>query len=524
MAVRRSWVACAFVVSLVGCPTEPAGSGGGRATTPPAPYTSLADRPATAPVATSAPPPPAPAPTPPADDLPGWVGLVYGAGRGPMTPGGAAILVKNVVPGSPAAEAGLQPGEGITRVEGREAPGPDYLQGVLDARRPGDAVRLQVVTLDGARRDVTVEVVPFDTTVLLPRALAKGAALLAGRQRDGGWTRKGSEELGVDVPLTALCVRALVELPEPVRAAQAAAIDTGVALLLAHRSEEGAIVGAPDRAHYRTYATTLTLQALARRGGHEADVAALQRWLVAAQLDDDDDISDYDFGRFGAWNYFDHNRPATIRADVSATAYAAQALALSGLDPRSRTAAQALTFLERAQNLPRPEAAEEEQPLLDGGFAFGPRDSKAGRQVFSSGRIVFRSYGSATADGLRALLWLGVARDDPRVEAALAWLGARFSTRVNPGFPSDGDGLMERGIYFYYLDALTDALSRAGRDALAGPGGEPVRWRDEVARRLVSLQRPDGSWAGDSAVMHEDDPAQATAFALLALSRCGGGP
>lgn len=516
--MRRRWIesvvaAGVSVLVLAGCPPEPARG----PSSPPAP-------------APAPPPPPPPTPTPepeaPAPPAPSWIGLVYGGTRTPG-PGGASIVVRNVVPGSPAQEAGLSPGEGITFVEGREAPGPDYLQGVLDQKRPGDTLALQVVGADGVRRDVSVAVIGFEVDALGPRAIAKGGGYLASRLQGGGWVRKGSEELGVDVALSALCARALVALPAEARQAHVAVIDSALGTLLAHRTPEGGIVGAEGRMHYRTYATTLTLQALALLAdpARKADTEALRAFLVKVQLDDDDGITEYDFARYGAWNYFDHNRLATIRADVSATAYAAQALALAGLEPGSATAKKALGFLERAQNLPKPETSAEEQALLDGGFAFGPRDSKAGRRVFSSGRIVFRSYGSATSDGLRALLWLGVAKDDPRVKAAVAWLARNFTLRVNPGFPAEGDGILERGIFYYYLDALTDALTRAGVDTLPGAAGQPpIRWRYEVARRLVSLQRPDGSWAGDIAVMNEDDPAQATSFALLSLVRCVGGP
>lgn len=502
-------------LALAGCPPEPAGPKNPQ----PAPPTPAPAPPTPGPEA----PPPAP-PEPPAPQA-SWIGLVYGGTREPG-PGGAGIIVRNVVPASPAQEAGLSPGEGIVLVEGREAPGPDYLQGVLDQKRPGDTLGLQVVGADGARRDVTIKVIGFDTKVLGARAIAKGGGFVAARLRGGGWVRKGSEELGVDVALSALCTRALAALPAEARQGHAAVIDSAVGTLLAHKTPEGGIVGAPDRVHHRTYATTLTLQALAVLAdpARKADVEALRAFLVKVQLDDDDGITDYDFARYGAWNYFDHNRPATIRADVSATAYAAQALARAGLALDSATVTKALGFLERAQNLPKEGLPAEELALLDGGFAFGPRDSKAGRRVFSSGRIVFRSYGSATADGLRALLWFGVGKDDPRVKAALGWLARNFTLRVNPGFPAEGDGVLERGIFYYYLDALTDALARSGADTLSVSEGQPpIRWRDEVARRLVSLQRPDGSWAGDVAVMNEDDPAQATSFALLALTRCVGG-
>lgn len=504
----RRWSLLALL-ALLGCPPET--SKPSTASPTPSPPVTLA------PVESAS-----PAAAPPVGEAPRtpWVGLVYGL-RGM---GSSEILVKNVVPGSPAAEAGVVPGDVIVAVDRADARVPEDVQRALERKQVGDDLIVGLLAPDGKGREATLRVIGFDRGALAMKAMTTGAKHLAGRMVDGGWPRKGSEGFGVDVALSALCLKALVELPEPIREGHVAAIDSAVEQVLRHQSPEGAIVGAADRQHYRTYATALTLQALTRLGpAHAERVQVMRDFLVRAQLDDEEGFSDYDFPFFGAWNYYDQNRRATIRADVSGTAYAAEAISRAGVAPVSTTARSALLFLRRAQNLPLPGVSEEEAALLDGGFSFAPRDSKAGRVVLGADRIVYRSYGSATADGLRALLALGVPRDDERVQAALGWLGRNFSLRANPGFPQGNDGVLERGIYFYWLDGLTDALGKAGVEALTAKDGKPVRWRDEVARRLISLQRPDGSWEGEVAVMNEDDPAQATAFALLCLARCVGG-
>jgi S1-C subfamily serine protease len=79
-------------------------------------------------------------------------------------------LVQDVEPGSPADEAGIEPGrsqvsvEGqriaaggdlITAVDGREVSGMDDVVAAVNAKRPGDELRLELLR-DGERREVTV--------------------------------------------------------------------------------------------------------------------------------------------------------------------------------------------------------------------------------------------------------------------------------------------------------------------------------------------------------------------------------
>ena len=45
-------------------------------------------------------------------------------------------------------------------------------------------------------------------------------------------------------------------------------------------------------------------------------------------------------------------------------------------------------------------------------------------------------------------------------------------------------------------------------------------WRAELAAKLVSLQRADGSWANANNRFWEADPVLCTSFALLVLELC----
>ena len=68
---------------------------------------------------------------------------------------GDARIVE-VVAGSPAAEAGLRTGDVVTQADGRRVESGDQLRGAIDAKRPGDQMRL-TITRGGDERQVTVE-------------------------------------------------------------------------------------------------------------------------------------------------------------------------------------------------------------------------------------------------------------------------------------------------------------------------------------------------------------------------------
>jgi len=71
-----------------------------------------------------------------------------------------------------------------------------------------------------------------------------------------------------------------------------------------------------------------------------------------------------------------------------------------------------------------------------------------------------------------------------------------------------------QGLYYFY-DILARALSAARVDKVGGH-----EWKKELAAKLVSLQRPDGSWVNENNRFWEGDPVLCTSFALLVLEIC----
>jgi squalene-hopene/tetraprenyl-beta-curcumene cyclase len=172
----------------------------------------------------------------------------------------------------------------------------------------------------------------------------------------------------------------------------------------------------------------------------------------------------------------------------------------------------AIHFLQNCQNLP----SHNSQPWVSGdtankgGFIYYPGNSMAGGVTNSTtGRVALRSYGSASYAGLLTYVYADLKRDDARVTAVMDWLRANYTLDENPGMGPQG--------LYYYLHLLTKGLSAAQVDELETKDGKKIKWRHEVALRLMNLQKPDGSWINDNARWWEKETALTTSYSLLSL-------
>ena len=172
--------------------------------------------------------------------------------------------------------------------------------------------------------------------------------------------------------------------------------------------------------------------------------------------------------------------------------------------------AAARQFLAQVQNLPgvNTNAYASDREEDRGGFSYSPG---AGASVTNEeGKVMLRSYGSMTYAGLLALIYAEVDADDARVKSARDWTIRHWSLEENPGMGQEG--------LYYFFNVLTKSLRAAGDDVLTLADGRTITWREEVARKLVELQRPDGSWVNDNNRWWEADPNLVTAYTLLALA------
>jgi hypothetical protein len=202
--------------------------------------------------------------------------------------------------------------------------------------------------------------------------------------------------------------------------------------------------------------------------------------------------------------------PDMLAPNLSATLLGLQALCAVG---RTEDANSARRFVDSCQNF----ATSSGDALDKGGFFFAPGDSvrnKAGAVTCVDAER-YRSYGSATCDGLLALALCGAEAGDPRWSAARGWLQAHAAGAVHSGAWAADRADERESLVFYHAQAFSAAL------AAISSGGSNKEWaqsqRSALQGDLLGSQRADGSWRGRCPDSFEDDPIVATAFAIRAL-------
>src|SRR5262249_20896450 len=223
-----------------------------------------------------------------------------------------------------------------------------------------------------------------------------------------------------------------------------------------------------------------------------------------------------------------------VDADLSSTLFAVGALRIAEVAAEDPAVRKALTFVERCQNVATDDRSGDPR-FDDGGVFFStthplrhkarraatdPMRNKAGvAGTDRSGRTRFHSYGSATADGLRALLRCGLAKDHPRVVAARRWLESHFSAASHPGTFEPAREADREANYFYYAWSVAHAFRALGIAEIE-TDGRRVAWAEALASELIHRQRDDGTWSTRFTASKEDDPLVASPFAAGALANC----
>ncbi len=325
----------------------------------------------------------------------------------------------------------------------------------------------------------------------IDQAVGRGADYLVGQQTEDGSLRGGYAAFRDGYSLTPMAMLALSIAPA--NPARSRALELGRNFLATIVDGKGKLRSDLERPQYPSYSAALSVLALNASPPHRSVRDALIPEIRALQLDESRGISPTD-PSYGGWGY-EITRPPT--ANLSATLFSIGALSLSGLPPSDPDLMRARRFVESCQNVPG-----------DGGFFFAPGKSDGNKAAFDGERA--RSYGSMTADGVRALLRLGTPFDDPRVQAARGWLEKHFDATKNPGeFPPEAE-IRRASAYYYYVWSVAHAQRALGAQ----------NWAEPLAEALLARQGSDGSWKNPASEMREDDPLVATSFAMAALAVC----
>ena len=332
--------------------------------------------------------------------------------------------------------------------------------------------------------------------------------LLSSQSEDGSWSQS-------DYPaITALALVALQGDPEEHhRDSKEAVLQKGYEYILGSVKESGAIHRIESLMNYNTAVSVLALVA-ANNPDYSDTIRNARRFIIGGQQDfgkqgELDNVLD---GGVGYGDRYPHS-------DLSNTVLALEAIYYSRHLVEDTAAAKdedldwqaAIQFIQNCQNLPETnkQAWVSGDEANKGGFVYFPGDSKAGEMNLPDGKVALRSYGSISYAGLLSYVYADMSPKDGRVLAVLKWLGENYTLEENPG-------MGPQGMYYYYY-TMAKTLSLVGVKELETREGKKVAWANDLTRKMLSLQRPDGSWFNDNARWWEKDPVLVTAYALLTV-------
>ena len=336
--------------------------------------------------------------------------------------------------------------------------------------------------------------------VAVETAITNGAAFLVKCQaEDGHWSDPQMPALTA-LPLWALSgANGRVKTASSIVPAQALRKAADY-VLATQRPDGGFYVPKPGRggSGLGNYNTSVCLSALFDSGlAPTPSLLKAREYIASSQLTGDDTMA----GGFG------YDKISRRRyADLSNTSYALSAMAKTASLEELRTGGKrvdidwekALSFVENLMEQEGPDA---------GGAAYNKRTPQAGTSTNAQGRVHLRAYGSMTYAAVLSMCSAKLDRGDPRVRQSLEYLSKNWTVDENPGMGS-------QGLYYFY-DIMARALSAAQVDSVGGH-----EWKKELGAKIVSLQKPDGSWSNENNRFWESDPVLCTSFALIVLELC----
>lgn len=338
----------------------------------------------------------------------------------------------------------------------------------------------------------------------------RGLGFLKGKQNpDGSW---GQAE---PVAMTAMVLSSHMMAPDhKANDPLTPELEKGYAFLLKNVQPDGGIY-LKARANYNTALALTALTLHPNPSINDQVILKARRFLIGKQFDLDEK-GKADNPLDGGIGYGDdkgnHADLSNMHFTLEALKYAEGYFADRGDELKNEPKLNfkaAIDFIARCQNMP-----DNKQPWVStdpadkGGFIYNPIETR-GPTVDQNGRTAMRSYGSISYAGLLSFIYAGLDENDPRVKAAVTWLGQNFTLDENPGMGANGQ--------FYYYHTMSKSLTAAKLDELQLKDGKQVSWREGLANKLFSLQQGDGSWTNASGKWMESDPVLVTSYVLMAL-------
>jgi squalene-hopene/tetraprenyl-beta-curcumene cyclase len=324
----------------------------------------------------------------------------------------------------------------------------------------------------------------------LMKSLASGAAFLRAQQSAEG-------TFDANAGVSAVATAALLRQP---------GVPLGMLMDAGGRKALDAIakLAKPDGGIYDKavphYITAVSVMALVA-GGRPQDKPLIEkgrRYLAEHIWDEGEGVkpSDKWYGGIG----YGGSSPDR-RADIISLEYALRAMKEAELPANDAAWEKAIKFLQRTQN--NSETNDQGWASNDGGFVYYP-----GFTYNTEGGT--KSYGSATYAGVISYAWANVKKEDARVQAVLKWVRDNYTVDENPG-------MGQKTVYYYYL-VFAKALQAVGQPTIVDAKGRSHNWREDLGKKLISLQQAGGYWvnSADKAEL-QDNKVLVTAFTMQAI-------
>ncbi|MEE2786081.1 MAG: hypothetical protein VX589_02010 [Myxococcota bacterium] len=327
-----------------------------------------------------------------------------------------------------------------------------------------------------------------DLATKAKKAVDKGLRFLRGKQdKDGSY--------GKHVGLTGMTLLAFGDSHRKYNYGDGPFIQRAADWLSKQARADGAITGDATPT-YNTALAIMGLQSVDRKR-FDKQITGGQKFLVRYQTDEDRKYAaDHKF--YGGIGYGGDERP-----DLSNLHYALEALRHTNFNPESDVWAKAQKFVSRCQN--RSESNDQPWAGNDGGFVYAPGQSPAGES-----EDAVQSYGAMSFAGLKSLIFTRAGKDDPRVKAVLEWIGKNYDFNIHPG--------MDTTSYFYYLQTAAEALNAFDETHIMDARGKKRNWAEDMVKRILNIQKPDGSWFNANKKYWEGNPILGTARAVISLN------
>ncbi|MEW4564965.1 prenyltransferase/squalene oxidase repeat-containing protein [Bremerella sp. JC770] len=335
--------------------------------------------------------------------------------------------------------------------------------------------------------------------------------LIRQQHEDGGWHSQVYGNLRTGVGISALILKSLSYVRNGYLAADGEVIDAalirGFRYLTQAQDTNGLVASPSGESDQPVYATCLLLDALQTSPLGNRHLGLARKLLASLQLAQFGPAngcpeSAFEFGGFGPLAPEKGARRPGDSANLSVTSHALQTL--RRYDQLSESIARrARIFLDRCQGWT-------DDPPKKLGFAFTPDPNsplnKQGFLKLPDGSQAPRASPTATVDGI-----LAMEATPGYSPEAIQQAFDEYQTMSRLPSPPTGKPPSDSGLAYYHLARLGELYKHPTNQTRL------PRWQ-QLARRFIAAQHPDGHWINSINTMREDDPLIATALAIIGLT------